>query len=172
MLLLFIMGAFVVNAQSNAIKLNYLSLIVKSYNVQFEHAINEKSSAQLGVYFLDWSPSGLSTKFQGFALTPEYRFYLGDTPAPEGFFVAPYLRYQSYKLTDTSTSDEANYTNFGGGAIIGKQWLFSEKVTFEVFLGPAYGAGKVDVVSGSNVFNVGSFDGFVLRWGTTIGFAF
>lgn len=47
-------------------------------------------------------------------LTPEYRFYLSDSkPALEGFYFAPFVRYQNLTLTVADT-----YAN--GSAMEGK----------------------------------------------------
>ncbi|MDH5381786.1 MAG: DUF3575 domain-containing protein [Cyclobacteriaceae bacterium] len=161
----------IANAQTNAIKINYLAPIVKTINLQFEHALNESSSVQLGVYYLSWAPQGTTTKFSGYGITPEYRFYLTESTF-KGVFLGPYFRFQSLKLSDTSTADDGVYTGYQGGAIIGKQWLFKDKITLEAFLGPCYGGGNVKVNSGTDVFNVDTFNGFGLRIGTTLGFAF
>jgi hypothetical protein len=159
-------------AQSNAVKINFLSPIFSTANIAYERALSESSSFQLGFYYTGAKVSSL--KYSGFGITPEYRFYLSDSPAPAGFYIAPYLRYQSVKLTEEEFDNEATFTSFGGGLIIGKQWVFKKRITFDIFLGPAYNAGKVKVDSGSeDEFDVsGGFDGFGLRTGMTLGVAF
>lgn len=83
-------------------------------------------------------------------VTTEYRYYLSETYAPQGVYLAPFLRY--YQIDDFSI--------LGGGLIIGKQVLFKDKVTIDYFLGPS--------INGYN------FDGendayFGVRAGITIG---
>ena len=155
-----------VSAQG-AVKINILSPIVKTFNVQFEKALNTSSSFQLGVFYTGYSSD--NTSFKGFGLTPEYRFYLSDTDAPEGVYVAPFVRYQSFKLTDDFTNSEGTFSSFGGGLILGKQWVFKEKIVLDLFLGPAYSSGSVKVESGSNTFDTGVVDGFGLRTGFCFG---
>ena len=161
-------------AQTNAIKVNFLSPILKVGNFQFEHALNEKSSIQLGVFFGKIKVSDSDVSFTGFGVTPEYRMYLGDDAAPAGFFVAPFVRYRSFKIKDDEFGDEGTITLLGGGLLVGRQWLFSEKVTFELFLGPQYSGGNAKVTSGQGNFDddIGIFDGFGLRAGVSLGFAF
>ncbi len=91
--ILFIVFVFVQNdvkAQST-VKINILSPIVKTINLQYEKVVNESSSVQLGFFYTGYSSSG--TSFSGFGITPEYRFYLSETEAPAGVYVAPFLRY-------------------------------------------------------------------------------
>jgi hypothetical protein len=32
---------------------------------------------------------------------------------------------------------------FGGGVVIGKQWIFKEKISLDIFIGPQYSVGDV-----------------------------
>jgi hypothetical protein len=156
----------------NALKINILSPVLKTFNVSYERVLTESSSAQLGFYVTSASAAGL--KYSGIGLTPEVRFYLSDSDAPEGFYVGPFLRYQSLKLEVKDTGDKANISSIGAGVIIGKQWLFKERVTFDIFLGPSYSGGTVKATSGSSSdFDVsGGVKGFGLRAGITLGVAF
>jgi hypothetical protein len=162
--------ANLVHAQ-NVVKINILSPIVKTLNMSYERAINENSSFQLGFFYTGWSND--LTKFSGFGITPEYRFYLSETPAPQGVYVAPFLRYQKFNVSDKEISDsEADFSAIGGGVVIGKQWVFKEKITLDIFLGPAYTSGKVSGESGDSSFDTDVFDGFGLRTGINFGFKF
>lgn len=163
-------AANTVQAQ-NVVKINILSPIVKTFNISYERAINENSSFQLGFFYSGWSND--LTKFNGFGITPEYRFYLSQTSAPEGVYAAPFLRYQKFTLEDKEFSDDsADFSAFGGGVVIGKQWVFKEKITLDIFLGPAYYSGKVSGESGDTTWDTDAFDGFGLRTGINFGFKF
>ncbi|MBX2966413.1 MAG: DUF3575 domain-containing protein [Cyclobacteriaceae bacterium] len=163
-------AANAVHAQ-NVVKINILSPVVKTLNVSYERAINENSSFQLGFFYSFWSND--VTKFNGFGITPEYRFYLSQTSAPEGVYVAPFLRYQSFGLEDSDdSSSKADFSTFGGGVVIGKQWVFKEKITLDIFLGPAYYSGKLSGQSGNDNWDTGVFDGFGVRTGINFGFQF
>ena len=154
----------------NVLKINILSPIVKTFNISYERAINETSSFQIGFFYTGYTDD--VTTFKGFGITPEYRFYLSDTPAPEGVYVAPFLRYQSFTIEDEDYSDSADFSAFGGGLVIGKQWVFKEKITLDIFLGPAYYSGKVSGESSGATYDTGAFDGFGLRTGINFGFKF
>ncbi|HEY0680082.1 MAG TPA: DUF3575 domain-containing protein [Chitinophagaceae bacterium] len=156
----------------NAIKLNPLSLIFATGNVAYERAVSENQSVQLGVFFSGVSISGL--RYTGVGVTPEYRFYVaGNKQALNGVYVGPFVRYQSFTLKDKETDAEAKYTSFGGGAVIGWEKTWSSNFVLDIFVGPAYNSGKIKDKSGSSDFDVvGSIDGFGLRTGITLGFAF
>jgi hypothetical protein len=171
--------------KTNAIKINILSPVVKTFSVFFEHGMNEKSSIQLGFFYTGFKIS--DTKFSGFGITPEYRFHpSGDGLA--GFYVAPFIRYQNFNLTSESetevydsntgyyslvtTTDKATLSSFGGGVLAGYQWLFGDVVSLDLFLGPMYNSGTVKVTEGADNFSTGGFDGFTLRAGVTLGVAF
>jgi Protein of unknown function (DUF3575) len=158
------------SAQQNVIKINILAPIVKTFNVQYERALNDNSSLQLGFFYTGFS-SG-DSKFSGFGITPEYRFYLSETAAPQGVYIAPFVRYQSFSIEDDVTNSEGDFSAFGGGVIIGKQWIFKEKIALDMFLGPAYYSGKVDGESEDEEFETGAFDGFGLRAGICFGYRF
>ncbi len=173
---LFVACFTMANSQiKNAIKVNLFSPIVRTGSFFYERTLSESSSLNLGILFTKLS-SG-DTDFKGWAVTPEFRFYLGETAAPEGFYVAPYLRYQHFTLTDDDSdnfdSSKAKMTGFGGGLLVGRQWLFKQRVTFDLFIGPSYTKADLEVESGEDDdFETGTWDGFGLRAGVTLGIAF
>ncbi|MFN5429582.1 MAG: DUF3575 domain-containing protein [Cyclobacteriaceae bacterium] len=157
--------------KENVVKINILSPIVKTFNVQYERKVNATSSFQLGFFYTGYSVS--ETSFSGIGITPEYRFYLSDSEAPQGVYIAPFLRYQNFSLTESISNGKATLSNFGAGVILGKQWLFKEKIVLDIFIGPGYSSGSLKVTSGtSSQFETGAFDGFGLRAGLCLGFAF
>lgn len=166
----FLFSSKEIKAQNAVLKINFLSLVVKTFNVSFEKIIDTDNSFQLGVFYTGASIS--DTDLTGIGITPEYRFYLSDTDAPDGVYVAPYLRYSSFDLENKFTVSKATLSSFGGGLVIGRQWLFKEKITFDIFLGPTYSTSTLKLKSGFDSFDVGSFDGFGIRIGLTLGIAF
>ncbi|MGZ5190247.1 MAG: DUF3575 domain-containing protein [Flavisolibacter sp.] len=168
--------AVTANAQdkgkSNAFKVNLFSPIVKTGSFFYERKINEKQTAQLGVGFTSYNR--MDIKITGLFFTPEYRFYVSGK-AMNGFYVAPFGRYQNLKIEDNSDSAEENkaeLTTIGGGVSIGRQWIFSNIITLDIFAGPSLNSGKVKITSGSDVDVPGTFQGFGARAGLTLGVAF
>jgi hypothetical protein len=169
-----VLAASSVQAQNNVIKFNILAPVVRTANVQYEKTIGENKSFQLGAFYTAFGDETL--KYRGFGITPEFRFYLSDTPSPAGFYAAPFLRYQNITVEETFSGEEAkgSVNIFGGGLIIGKQWIFKEKVALDIFIGPSYySSGDIKVESGnaSNL-SLGAFDGFGVRTGVCFGLAF
>lgn len=170
-----IVTATAVKAQDgpqNAIKLNPLSLVFATGNIAYERAVGPQSSVQLGIFYTGVGISGL--KYSGLGVTPEFRYYFaGNKQAMNGVYVGPFVRYQSFSLKDKDTDAEAKFTSFGGGATIGWEKTWESGFVLDIFAGPSFNSGKVKDKSGNSEFDVvGSIDGFGLRTGITIGFAF
>lgn len=172
-----------VEERKNVIKVNYLSPILSTLSLFYERTIAPKTSLQLGLAYTSASiGSGDSkTTLSGFAITPEVRFYFSEKGAPRGFFIAPFLRNQNFTLKSTGTAFsgvnidyKATYTSFGGGAVIGGQWLFGGRVSLDVWGGPSYNAGTFKYEGGATEsnFTISGFNGFGFRFGSTIGVAF
>lgn len=185
-------SATAASAQTTVVKVNVLSPLVKTGSFFVEHRLSEHSSVQLGGLFTRWN--GLSggdagdTRLSGFALTPEYRLYLSDNKtALHGFYVGPFLRYQQLALTNEYQSQydqgnpvmeqtRATLSTFGGGVVVGHQWLFRERFSLDAFLGPSFSGSKIRVRDSSpnanTDFDTDSYKGFGLRAGLTFGVAF
>lgn len=151
----------------NAIKINPLSALLSTGSVFYERKINEGTSLQLGVAY-----TGIKldeTKFEGLAITPEVRFYLNQK-AISGLYFGPFVKYQNFTVTDGS--DKGTYSSFGGGALIGRQWVYQSKFVLDLFFGPSYNNGSYNVKSGTEPEIKGGIDGFGLRAGLTLGFGF
>ncbi len=156
-------------AKGNVLKINILSPIAKTFNAQYERKVSANGSFQLGFYYGAFKIG--DTKFSGIGITPEYRFYLSETESPQGVYIAPFVRYQS--LGATRGTDKGTITIAGGGLIIGKQWVFKEKVVLDVFLGPKYSTASAKVTNGTNTFETGNgLSGFGLRAGVCFGLNF
>lgn len=174
------------NAQKNVIKANIFSPIVRTGSFFYERVITEKMSFQLGFFYTGFKVG--ETKWRGIGITPEVRFYLSDKETPRGFYLAPYLRYQSLTASMTTTSidpntfettsvqAEANLTTYGGGLLIGHQWLIADRVSLDMFIGPSLNSGTVKAKASDGTdnesFKAGGLTGFGLRTGITLGVAF
>ncbi|MGE0076790.1 MAG: DUF3575 domain-containing protein [Bacteroidales bacterium] len=154
--------------EKNVLKINTLSLIVGTGSIFYEREFSDNLSGQMGAAYLNYKIG--DTEFSGLILTPEVRFYPRNN-AIDGFYVAPYIRYQNFSLEDGEY--KATYSNFGGGISLGRQWVTDSGFTMDLFFGAHYTSGKIDVDSGTeDDFDVSNFDGFRTRVGFSIGFAF
>jgi hypothetical protein len=156
--------------QSNAVKVNILAPVVRTFSISYERKVSETGSAQLAFFYTGYSVS--NTKFSGYGLTPEYRVYLSEAGAINGFYVAPFLRYTNFNLKDETSNDDATLSAFGGGVLIGRQWVFKERVTLDLFLGPKYMSSTLSGNSSNSSFKTDAFEGFGIRTGITLGVAF
>ena len=181
-ILSFIAVTNVAMAQRTAIKVNVLSPIVRTANFSVEEKLGAQTSFQLGFYYTSLKRDDQG--YSGYGITPEFRYYLGQTEAIAGFYIAPFLRYNKINIkAESTTTDgqgntttqkvEADLNGFGGGVVVGKQWVFKERITIDLFIGPKGMSRNVKVKSGNeDDFKVGAFGGFGVRGGVTFGVAF
>lgn len=190
------------HAQTNALKVDIFQPIVNTLALSFEHKLSETSSFQIGLagtfsyndegstFYYGSGSSSSSRHTSGFALTPEYRFYLSEKhPALEGFYVAPYLRYQYLSQTvdaniytqgggqQLSTYD-ASLNAFGLGIVVGRHWIFKQRFSLDIFTGPGYTITSVSSGNAGFAPRKGDFVGYYnntnydFRGGATFGIAF
>ncbi|MGY3091238.1 outer membrane autotransporter protein [Hymenobacter sp. UYAg731] len=178
-------SAAAAQAQSNVIKLNTVSLALQTGSFFFEHQVNSDHSLNLGLFVTNYSSSSggtfsHKTQWTGFGLTGEYRIYTGGE-ALHGFFIGPYLRFQNYNYTETSSflggapvDDKATLTTFGGGGVLGWQCLIRNRVSIEPFLGLGYAAGDVDNLEDNHgtLTVQNGIRGVEVRLGLNVGIAF
>ncbi len=159
-----------VHTEKNVLKINTLSLFLATGSVFYEHKISDATSAQLGLAYMGFKFS--DTKFTGLILTPEFRIYPKKN-AIDGMYIAPYLRYQNYTLSNTTSASKGSLTSFGGGLLFGRQWITKSGFTMDLFFGGHYGSSSIKATSGDvTSFNTNLFSGFGVRVGFALGFAF
>jgi hypothetical protein len=150
------------------IKMNLSQLAFRNLSFQGEFAFHPKISVAIGFSrllerdlpgaFYDEMEYFSWPSFGGYAVTPELRFYPGGSetkPAPNGFYIAPYLRYANYHVTQTITYQEkpgsqvytgevkSTYGGFNGGLMIGYQWIIAEHFSIDLWIiGFGYGKAK------------------------------
>lgn len=142
---------------------------------------------------------------QGFTIVPEYRFVLNGRGL-SGVYIAPFARYMYYEYSrslavqiDTGSSYSYysyypytsgsvqftenqlySYHSLGLGVIVGKQFIFKNRVVFDLFGGPVYSvllasnktiSKTADVIIGSGIPNT-YIRGYGVRAGFTVGFLF
>jgi hypothetical protein len=156
-----------VSQEKNVIKTNMMSILVGTGTLFYERKINDNLSGNLGIGFLNYTFS--KTSFSGLILTPEVRFY-PKKGAIDGFYMAPYFRLQRFQLK--LNDNKVGYNNYGGGLVFGRQWITNSGFTMDLFFGGHYAKGTLGVTSGSDSYNTDLFEGFKMRLGFDLGFAF
>ncbi len=172
----------------NIVKLNLSSLVVKNISLQYERILTKKMSVGLGIRLM---PKGAlpfkstiesltetddangddevakflnNAKVGGFAITPEFRYYLSKRGYGHGFYVAPFVRYERfnvnsiYVFTDdknvsTDINFKGNYSTLGIGFMLGSQFSLGNRVTLDWWiLGPYYTGPRINLeASGYNL---------------------
>jgi hypothetical protein len=156
----------------NTIKTDLFSPILRTYVLKYERALTNDISAQLGFFYSTFHPFDAETTLSGFGITPEFRFYLSDTPAPNGTYLAPNFRYMQLTAEDPNVSGEATLTNFSLAINIGKQVVLKDVIAIDAWVGPSYNFRSVEeTVSGVDV-GIPDINGFGLRIGLAIGLVF
>ena len=169
----------------NAIKLNTVSLLLKTGSVFYERQLADNRSLGLGVLVANYSSAHGFVQFEGrgFGLTGEYRFY-PKRHALRGVFAGPYLRFQHYRFTNTNTlnlgsstyviADKSRLTTFGGGGVLGWKGVVGSRFCIEPFLGVGYAAGQVDNLDDDNgTLEIGAgIRGLEVRPGLSLGYLF
>ena len=157
--------------KSGVFKLNVFSPIISTVSAFFEKPLSPTSSAQLGFYYTGASIGDISLR--GFGITPEYRFYLSKShDAPDGAYLAPYVRYQNLTFSDkTDNTAGVQLNTIGGGLLIGRQWLLGrqDNVALDLFLGPSYGVTSATIKGESTI--PSAISGFGIRFGLALGLA-
>ena len=167
--------------RNNIIKTNVTAFAFKNFQINYERVFTKTFSLSLSYgiipegkvpYASSWSNDSNTDlekiRLSGNSATLESRFYLGKKGYGQGFYLAPYYRYSSYKVSNfvDSIDLEANgvvYETVGvtfkgtatahsGGLLIGAQWFLGKKDNFVLdawFLGAHYGksSGNLDGVT-------------------------
>ncbi len=156
-----------VSPEKNVLKVNTLALIIGTGSVFYERELSDLISGQIGVGYLNYKID--NSKFNGLILTPEVRFYVKKN-AIDGFYVAPYLRYQKYNFDGENSN--GSFSAMGGGAAFGMQWIFRKGFAMDLFFGGHYSGSNLNLSSGTEAPDITKFSGFRMRVGYAIGFAF
>ncbi|MCK5068109.1 MAG: DUF3575 domain-containing protein [Bacteroidales bacterium] len=156
----------------NNIKTDLFSPFLRTGVLKFERAINEDMSLQLGFFYTGYSPRDSESSLSGWGITPEFRFYLSETPAPSGTYLAPNFRYMNLTANDPVVDAEATLTTFSLAINLGKQVLLKDIVLIDAWVGPSYNFRTLDDPSGEVEAGITSVDGFGIRLGIAIGIAF
>lgn len=162
----------VIASEKNVLKVNTLALILTTGSVFYERKLTDVISAQMGVGYLGYKIG--DTKFSGLFLTPEVRFYVRKN-ALDGFYVAPYMRYNRFHFEENSgtNTSEGTMSNIGGGADFGRQWIFQKGLVLDLFFGGHYTEATTTLTSGnSEPTDLDKISGFRTRVGFCIGFSF
>jgi len=163
--------------KKNAVKFNLLSPIVKTGSFFYERDLSELVSAQLGFLVTDFKVA--HADYSGYGITPEIRIYPAKMENLK-VYLAPFVRYQNANLKTViydedlnPSTEDATYSKFGGGILFGGKFLFNDFAVLDIFIGPVYNSGNIDIETGAEE-NFAHFDlalGLLSDLGVRIGIA-
>lgn len=143
------------------VKIAPLKLFSRGVDVSAEYALSNLASVGVGFqYTIPWNAANFvenlgitlasnnfgvaRTTLTGWKVTPEMRYYFGES-APEGIYVAGFLRAMNYRLetegTVSTTVGPFNGTialrmlGVGPGISLGNQWVFANGVVVDWHVG-------------------------------------
>ena len=165
-------------AQYNVIKINPISIGLRTASIAYEHTINWNTSIQMGISYTPESElvsdyfNGDTLLLSGNSATFEFRKYTKRN-TPKGFYWGPYLRRQSITLKDKKISNTLSVSSIG--VMLGGQFLISGSVSLDMYLG--LGLGSYSISSGTVYSDItdtigdGSITTGAIRAGFTVGIA-
>jgi len=156
----------------NTVKTDLFSPFIRTGVLKYERAFSENMSLQLGFFYTGISPRDSESSLNGWGITPEFRFYLSDTPAPNGTYLAPNVRYYSLTAKDPVADAEARLTNISLAFNLGKQVVLKDIIVIDAWVGPSYNFRNLDDPTGEVEAGITTVNGFGLRLGIAIGIAF
>ena len=165
----------------NIIKTNVTGFFFKNFQGTYERVFSKVLSVNVSYGVVpegklpytsllsdDTDPGFKEISLNGNNFTLEPRFYVGKRGFGQGFYIAPYYRYSSYKVSNYSTTVDVtvngipydsvliNFTGdasaHSGGLLIGSQWFLgkSENIVLDAwFLGAHFGkaTGNLDGIT-------------------------
>ncbi len=170
----------------NIVKLNIAALALKNISAQYERILTRRSSVALGLRYAPEATLPFASAIKkavldepgknrsvastienatlaNFAITPEYRLYLGKGYG-QGFYIAPFYRYAAYDVQKMNVEygNEASKKNIDlggkfnthtGGILLGAQLYLAKCLKLDLWiLGASYGTGKGNI-EGVNAVN-------------------
>jgi hypothetical protein len=111
-------------SQKNVVKTTPLGFVYGRYNLQYEKILTDYTSASISASYLKPNLLGFDNliqdfllidikddwSFNGVAIHFDYRLYSKNKPGPQGFYVAPYIRYAGIDLTaNLNLSEQSSY---------------------------------------------------------------
>ena len=146
-------------------QLNYERVFTKTFSLSVSYGMIPEGKLPFSSLLPNDSEVNLEeVELGGSNATLETRFYLGKKGYGHGFYLAPYYRYSTYKVSNfTETIDmetngvvydtvdvtfKGNSSAHSAGLLIGAQWFLGKKDNFVLdawFLGAHYGTSTGDL---------------------------
>jgi hypothetical protein len=140
------------------LKLNPLSAIFNCINLGFEKRINENRSFQISCAYINFNdPIDVYDEYQynksvykGVSATFDYRFVI-QKKGNKQHIISPFIRLQylnynakytgynyGVRMAVVEVNESSEFISTGIGVLYCKQFIFYDRLTIDLFLGPAY----------------------------------
>jgi len=143
-----------ITEHKNVVNLGLGGLALGNVSLNYERTFSDSRAASLTAGFLvprnlpsfiydnlsDEDNWDADNKLSGFFIMPEYRFYPSYKIAPEGFYIAPFLRLNHYTLDiggdfdDITANIKGKIVGVGGGVQFGMHWIIKERISIDFYL--------------------------------------
>lgn len=138
-LVLFLIPKNLIHAQTvkrNNIKINYWAPFKNNYSFYYERKFGSRYSFQIHPGVIVNSSTGYFTENAIF-ISPEFRYYFKKDSLlfSNGFYIGTFLKYKNYTIESETSSVKSKYNSFGGGLVIGYQFLIKKRITLDLFTG-------------------------------------
>lgn len=163
----------------NFVKLNLTAALIKNYSIQYERILTKDFSAALSFrimpetglpyknQIIKWSditdPTDKQTieglLISNYAITPEFRYYMGKKKYGRGLYLSLFYRYGSYNLNNviidweseeeiTRVDISADVKAHTGGIMFGSQWALGKYMCLDWWImGPHFGVSSGNVIA-------------------------
>lgn len=142
----------------NALKVNLLSPLFNTINVSYQRVLTPERSLQLGISYMDFDDfknidnnvnyygDDIQNNVKGVNMTLDYKVNFTGYGL-NGFYAGPFLRYMNYERNferfyngsaSTYFTEKARFQSAGVGFLFGKQFMFKNTITLDLFAGPVY----------------------------------
>ncbi|MDY0088781.1 MAG: DUF3575 domain-containing protein [Flavobacteriaceae bacterium] len=163
----------------NFIKTNITSIALNNYSFQYERVLSKRTSLSLSYRFM---PQGevpfkdfIADQFDeeedveydvlnslnvgNYAITPEFRFYMGKGHG-RGFYLSAYYRYAAFDLdsypvtfvkddgSEGNVSMDGKITSHSGGIMLGVQWSLGRHIVLDWWIVGAHIGSAKGVLNG------------------------
>lgn len=179
-----LLSAGMVKAQTIAVKTNLLApIVMRTATLQLEGAVADRASLQFGLMYQFKKTTGdLNTgrqEYDALGVMGEFRYYMSND-VMRGFYLGPYLMFNSKVYTyerqnGTSFIKETPVNLYGGGALLGYQFLFGNRFSLDLHGGAGYlqaSREDIETENGASVPAADLKDGFQPTFGVSLGLAF
>lgn len=160
-----------VSAQTMAVKINPLGLLLGNMNAGFEYVLNEKASVEGGLSYFNIGAtvgSDNDARFTGFGAYAMYRIYFAKSlDAPRGLYAAPRATFGSTKNSDS----DLGVSTFSIGGLFGHQWVWPKEGDAGFLLDLGIGVAYFNANADSGVQDFG-LDGIGPAFRLAIGYGF